>query len=82
MKNKNVVTELNALLDSFARKQQKRQEVLKDYLMKFKSEERKLQKKLDNESNDELCSKLNKKLDLIKTGYDLLKSNQGPDQAQ
>ena len=81
MKNEKIVTELKDLLDSFPREQQKRQEVLKDFLMKFEAEEQKLRKRLEKENNDEKCSKLNKKLDLVRAGYKLVKSNLVTDQA-
>lgn len=82
MKNENVVAELNYLLDLVVREQQKRKEKLNDYLTQFTTEEQKLRKRQENETNDGLRSKLNNQLDLVKAGYELLESNRLAGQVQ
>ena len=75
MKYRKIVDDLNNQLDSAAREQHKREEKLKTFLREFTTEDQKLQKKLEKESNDNKRSILEKKLNLVTAGYELLESN-------
>ena len=75
MKYRKIVDDLNNQLDSAAREQHKREEKLKTFLRQFTTEDQKLRKKLEKESNNNKRSILEKKLNLVTAGYELLESN-------
>jgi len=75
MKYQKIVNDLNNQLDSAARKQHKHEEKLRAFLRQFTTEDQKLRRKLEKESNDNKRSKLKKELNLIRAGYELLESN-------
>lgn len=75
MKYRKIVDDLYNQLDSAGREQHKREEKLKTFLKRLTTEDQKLRKKLVKEINDNERSKLMKELNLVKAGYELLKSN-------
>jgi len=75
MKYQKIVDDLNNELDLLAREQQEHGKKLEVFRRQFKTEDQKVQKRLKKESENDKRSKLKKRLDLVKEGYELLESN-------
>jgi len=75
MKYQKIVDDLNNEFDLVAREQHERGEKLNAFLRQFNTEDQKLQKRLQKESEDNKRSKLKTQLNLVKEGYELLESN-------
>ncbi|TNG01151.1 MAG: hypothetical protein EP297_02780 [Gammaproteobacteria bacterium] len=78
MKYQKIVDDLYNQLDSAAREQHKREEKLKAFLKQFTTEDQRIRKRLRKEINDDKRSKLMEELNLVRAGYELLKSNIRP----
>jgi len=75
MKYRKIVNDLNNQLNLAAREQHKHEEKLKAFLRQFTTEDQKIRRKLKKESSDNKRSKLQKELNSVRAGYDLLESN-------
>ena len=74
MKYQKLASELNSLFDSATRMRDKHQSTLKHYLEQFKSEEKKLYRKLETEKNKSRRKKLKRELGVVKQAYVMLVS--------
>ena len=75
MKYQKIVDDLNNEFDLVAREQHERGKMLNAFLRQLKTEDQKLQKRLNKGSEDNKRSKLKTQLNLVKEGYELLESN-------
>ena len=72
MKYQKLVNELNNILDSATREQQKHLRKVEAYLEQFKAEERALEKRMRKESDEVGRAKLEKKLNTVREAYAIL----------
>ncbi|MCU7878692.1 MAG: hypothetical protein KZQ84_18190 [Candidatus Thiodiazotropha sp. (ex Lucinoma borealis)] len=72
MKYQKLVSEINILLDSAAKKHQKQQTKLKQHIKVFKAEEQKLRKRLNKETSTASRKKLKRELGDMKKVYAML----------
>ena len=72
MKSQKLVDELNKQFDSAIREREDRKNTLKCFFQQFRSEEKKLLKKLKKESHDAKRKKLKRKLGKVQKAYEIM----------